>query len=124
MPSVSAPGKFPQFWDAIKAKNWKEAGRQLIDNGEGTPSKYLKNVLGRAYANAMMLTEENQEYRQHKNKAERAGSAEAIFDLYNQENGKYERRFSRAERREELQAMSTVADLLEVTTSSSAMSSR
>gem|GEM_PF-1469112 len=45
MPSVSAPGKFPQFWDAIKTKNWQEAGRQLVDNGKGTPSLYLRNVL-------------------------------------------------------------------------------
>jgi len=124
MPSVSAPGKFPQFWDAIKTKNWQEAGRQLVDNGKGTPSLYLRNVLWRAYSNAMMLTAENQEYKEYKGRAERAGSAEAIFDLYNQENGKYGKRFSRVERREELQEMSTVADLLEVTTSPSAMSSR
>jgi hypothetical protein len=72
----------------------------------------------------MMLANDTTEYKKYKKEAEKAGSAEAIFDLYNQENGNYERRFSRAERREELKAMNTVADLLEVTTSSSAMSSR
>jgi hypothetical protein len=50
---------FPKFWQAVKEKNWKEAGKQLMDSGTGSPNNYLNDVYTRAYANAMMLANED-----------------------------------------------------------------
>lgn len=55
----SIQGDFPKFWNAIKAKDWKEAGKQLMDSGKGYPNTYLTDVYTRSYANAMMLAKED-----------------------------------------------------------------
>lgn len=36
--------EFTKFWAAIKGENWQEAGKQLVDNGSGSPSGYLNQV--------------------------------------------------------------------------------
>lgn len=36
--------EFTKFWTAIKKQNWQEAGKQLVDNGNGSPSGYLNQV--------------------------------------------------------------------------------
>jgi hypothetical protein len=91
---TSIQNDFPKFWKAIKEKNWKEAGKQLMDSGGEYPSGYLKDVYTRAYANAMMLTHEDPDGAQ-KYKDETTGiikdthNAQLLYDAYFGKTGKY-----------------------------------
>lgn len=88
----SIQNSFPKFWEAIKTKNWKEAGKQLMDSGKGYPNSYLTDVYTRAYANAMMLSKEDTNgAEKYKNEATNilnwTHNAYLLYEAYFEENG-------------------------------------
>ncbi len=84
--------QFTKFWTAIKEQNWQEAGKQLVDNGNGSPSGYLSQVAGRAYANALMLANGDTNYREYKQEAEKISGGANLLNQYNQKVGEYGRK--------------------------------
>lgn len=109
--------QFTKFWAAIKDKNWQEAGRQLVDSGSGSPSKYLSQTGGRAYANALGLsTGDVSNHRVNKREAEKLGSGE-ILNRYAQKVGEYGKKVGMGERKDIVENAKNASDILSQTTS-------
>jgi hypothetical protein len=120
--------QFTLFWKAIKEQNWQEAGKQLVDNGSGGPSGYLKQVSGRAYANAMILADgnedsfKNKDFRTHK---EGSGSgSQNIYNKFTQNTGKYGKTLGPKERKEIVQNAQNVDQIIAETTSDDVLKTR
>lgn len=109
--------QFTKFWAAIKDKNWQEAGRQLVDSGSGSPSQYLNQTGGRAYANALGLsTGDVANHRANKQEAEKLRSGE-ILNRYAQKVGEYGKKVGMWERKDIVENAENTADILSQTTS-------
>lgn len=114
--------EFTKFWAAIKDKNWQEAGRQLVDSGSGSPSRYLSQTGGRAYANALGLsTGDVANHRENKREAEKLGSGE-ILNRYAQKVGEYGKKVGMWERKEIVKNAENAGDIITQTTSTDVLS--
>lgn len=109
--------QFTKFWTAIKEQNWQEAGKQLVDNGNGSPSGYLSQVAGRAYANALMLANGDTNYREYKQEAEKISGGANLLNQYNQKVGEYGRKVGMWERKEIVTNAQNAGDIISQTTS-------
>jgi hypothetical protein len=109
--------QFTKFWTAIKGWNWQEAGKQLVDNGNGSHSGYLSQVAGRAYANALMLANWDTNYREYKHEAEKISGGANLLNQYNQKVGEYGKKVGMWERKEIVNNAQNVGDIIAQTTS-------
>jgi hypothetical protein len=114
--------EFTKFWAAIKDKNWQEAGKQLVDNGSGSPSGYLSQVAGRACANALMLANGDTNYAEYKQEAEKISGGANLLNHYNQKVGEYGKKVGMWERKEIVKNAENAGDILAQTTSTDVLS--
>ena len=113
--------QFTKFWAAVKDKNWQEAGRQLIDSGSGSPSGYLNQVQGRAYANALMLANGDAKFKEYKQEGEKIGGGAALLSAFNNRGSKT---VTKKEVKEGLETIKTAEELVAITTSAEVLSSK
>jgi hypothetical protein len=113
---------FKKFWRAIKDKKWDVAWRELLVDKSGTgPSFYANQVQGRAYANALMLTNGDAKFKEYKQEGEKIGGGAALLSAFNNRGSKT---ITKKEVKEVLETIKTAEELLAITTSAEVLSSK